>query len=557
MDFNHYFSNEEIDRIIHAWQQSHPDLLSVTPLGESYEKRPIWLLTLTNQATGSAADKPAIWIDANIHATELAGTTTALCIADHLLTKYATDPHVTDLLDTSTVYIAPRLNPDGAALAMADQPAFIRSGVRAYPWDDRDTGLHDQDIDGDGRILQMRLIDPHGDWKISTLNPRLMEKRQPHETGGTYYRLLPEGLIENYDGYTIKLAHSYQGLDFNRNFPFDWRPENEQEGSGPFPTSEPEIRAVVNFISSHPNINFAITYHTYSRVLLRPYSNRPDDDIEIDDLFVYKKIGQIGTDLTGYRCVSTFHDFKYHPKEVTTGAFDDWIYDQYGIYSYTVELWDLPTAAGIKDRKFIEWYRDHPHSEDVQILEWADANSSSETYIDWYDFNHPQLGKIQLGGWNRMYSWRNPPVNLIAAEATGQIPFFMALGAMLPHLTIHELQVIPLGNGLSRIVLKLENTGFLPTNTSRQGNKRQATRPIRVSLELSDQTQLINGKLRQELNHLEGRSNKLDVAFVWEASPTDNRIFVEWVVAGSPDSQVIITISSDRAGNMRIPVSLI
>ena len=122
-----------------------------------------------------------------------------------------------------------------------------------------------------------------------------------------------------------------------------------------------------------------------------------------------RKIGEIGTKITGYRCVSTFHDFKYHPKEVTTGAFDDWMYDHHGVFTYTIELWDLPTEAGIKDRKWIEWWRDHPHEEDLQILKWIDEHGPSDAYVPWQTFDHPQLGKIELGGWNNMYTWRNPP----------------------------------------------------------------------------------------------------------------------------------------------------
>ena len=124
---------------------------------------------------------------------------------------------------------------------------------------------------------------------------------------------------------------------------------------------------------------------------------------------MYKKIGEIGTKLTGYRCVSTFHDFKYHPKEVTTGAFDDWMFDHLGAFAFTIELWDLPDEAGIKERKFIEWHRDHPHEQDVQILKWIDENGGPQAYVDWYAFDHPQLGKVELGGWNMMYTWRNPP----------------------------------------------------------------------------------------------------------------------------------------------------
>ena len=112
-------------------------------MAESYEKRPIWLLTLTNQATGPDTEKPAVWIDANIHATEITGTTTALHLAHTLLEGYGKDERITRLLDQGVYYIVPRLNPDGAALALADKPRYIRSGVRPYPWQDKEDGLHE------------------------------------------------------------------------------------------------------------------------------------------------------------------------------------------------------------------------------------------------------------------------------------------------------------------------------------------------------------------------------------------------------------------------------
>jgi murein tripeptide amidase MpaA len=553
---NHYYTNEEIEALLQEWQASYPNLLNLSNLGESYEKRPIWLLTITNQASGADTEKPAVWIDANIHATEISGATTALALAHSLLEGYGKEKQISRLLDGSVYYIAPRLNPDGAALALADTPSYIRSGVRNYPWQERDDGLHEQDVDEDGRILQMRIPDPHGDWKVSALDPRLLEKRGPAEHSGSYYRLLPEGLLEDYDGYLIKIARKPQGLDFNRNFPFQWRPEDEQHGAGPYPASEPETRSMVDFIASHPNINLGITYHTFSRVILRSYSTKADDEMNADDLWVTKKIGEIGSQITGYRCVSTFHDFKYHPKEITTGAFDDWMYDNLGIFCYTIELWDLPTEAGIKERKFIEWFREHPHEEDLQILKWIDEHGGKDAYVDWYPFDHPQLGKIELGGWNQMFTWRNPPPGLIAAEVERNLPFALAMGDMLPHLDLHTLEVTPLGEGDYALNLVVENAGFLPSYTSQQAKNRKAVRPVRVELELPEGVSLVNGKRRIELGHLEGRSNKLDVSLMWGAASTDHRGRTEWVLHSVEPAVIRVHILSERAGALHASVEL-
>jgi murein tripeptide amidase MpaA len=555
MQFNRYFTNQEIETILKEWSEIYPNLVGMASIGKSYEGHPLWLLTLTNLETGSDLDKPAIWIDGNIHATEIAAATTSLYIAYSLLTGYGKDDRITRLLDTSTFYILPRANPDGAALAMAPSPHYLRSGVRPYPWNEKDEGLHPQDIDGDGRIVQMRIEDPTGDWKISTLDARLMEKRAPDEHGGVYYRMLTEGILEDFDGYIIKEARPVEGLDFNRNFPFEWRPEGDQGGAGPYPTSEPEIKAMVDFIAAHFNINAAITYHTFSGVILRPYSTKADEEMETEDLWVFQKIGEIAKRVTGYDSVSTFHDFKYHPKEVSTGAFDDWIFDQLGAYSFTVELWDLPTKAGIEDRKLVEWFRIHPHEDDLKILRWVDEHAEEDAYLDWYLFEHPQLGKLELGGFNQMYTWRNPPPAHMGEEAARNLPFVLSLADMLPRLTLHTLEIKEISENNFRINLVVENTGFFPTYTSMQGKKRKAIRPVRAEIELPHQALLINGKRRVELGHLEGRSNKMDVS-IYSTTPTDNRGRVEWVVKASPGAVIQIKVTSERAGGITKQVSL-
>lgn len=556
MNFNHYFTNAELDGILHGWADEFPDLVELSTIGRSHEDRPIWLLTVTNTATGSHDTKPAVWIDANIHATEVAGTTVALHIAHTLLSGYATDAQVTRLLDGATYYIVPRVNPDGAELALADIPTFLRSGTRPYPFPEKQEGIHQTDVDGNGLILQMRMVDPNGDWTVSPIDPRVMVKRGADEQGGTYYRLLPEGVAEAWDGVNIKVAPAHRGLDFNRNFPAEWQPEDSQRGAGDYPGSEPEIRALLDFFTGHPNISAALSYHTQSGVILRPLSSKADEAMETPDLWTYRAIGQRGTDLVGYPNVSIFHGFKYHPKEITVGAFDDWVYDQYGIFGFTVELWDLPGRAGIADRDFIEWMRQHPHEDDIKIFQWLLANAGPDTIFDWQPFDHPQLGPVEIGGINHMYTWRNPPHAFMGEEAARNTPWALALGDMLPKLSVHSLEVTPAGAGAYRIHLVVENGGYLPTFTSVQGQKRKATRPVRVELDLPEGVELVTGKAKTDLGHLEGRSNKVYAMAHFATSPTDNRTDAQWVVTGPAGAEIGVKILSDRAGSMERRVAL-
>lgn len=554
MKYDRYFDNREVQDILRGWAKQYRNLLSVDRIGSSHDNHPIWLATVTDKATGPADTKPAIWIDANLHATEIAGTTAALHLIETLL-RGAKNKQIKKILETSTFYIVPRADPDGAAWAMAKKPKWVRSGVRRYPWPERDDGLHAEDVDNNGLILQMRIEDPNGDWKISTLHPKLMEKRAPNEHGGTYYRLLPEGVIENYDGYITKIGRPTEGLDFNRNFPSSWRPEGEQYGAGPYPASEPEVAALVDFVSSHPNINCALTYHTYSGVILRPYGTKDDNAIETSDLWVYQSLGEIGKQATGYPCISVYHDFRYHPKEVITGVFDDWCYDHLGIFAFTVELWDVIGKSGIKKRKFIEWFRQHPHKEDLKIYKWVKKNGEKNSYVDWKPFKHPQLGDIEIGGWNLFYTFRNPPRHFMGEEAEKTTRFALELAKILPHLSLHTLKVESLGDGTYKLLLVVENTGFLPSYTSQQTRKRGMIRPVRVELSLPKGTKLESGRKTAELGHLEGRSNKIG-GFYYPMSPTDNRAKMEWVIKAPKHASVELKISSERAGVLKKKIEL-
>jgi len=399
VQFNQYYRYADLTRILEQFAAEYPDLVTLESIGTSYEGREIWLVTVTSIETGSAEEKPALWVDANIHATEVSPSSACLHLIHKLATQYGHDDEVTRVLDTRAFYICPRVNPDGAEWALADQPRYIRSSTRPYPFDEDPLpeGWIEQDVDGDGRLLMMRIADENGAWKKHPDDPRLMIARDPVEVGGEYYRLLPEGRIENYDGATIKPQPIKENLDLNRNFPGMWRQESEQQGAGPYPVSEPEVHAIVDFIMKRPNITGAITHHTYSGVILRPYGTKSDDEMVPEDLWTFQKIGAKGTELTGYPNASVFHDFKYHPKEVITGVFDDWLYDHYGIYAWTVEIWSPQRQAGIEKYKFIDWYREHDLEDDFKMLKWSDEVLEGKGYIDWYEFDHPELGRLNWG----------------------------------------------------------------------------------------------------------------------------------------------------------------
>ena len=552
--FDTFYRYDDLTRLLKAYAAEYPQLVQVASIGKSYEGRDIWLATVTNVETGPAREKPALWVDGNIHATELSPSTACLYFIDRLVSGYGKDADVTYALDSRAFYICPRVNPDGAEWALADKPKYIRSSTRPYPYDEEPIGgLVHEDIDGDGRMLTMRVPDPNGAWKICPEEPRLMVRRDPAEFGGTYYRLLPEGPIEDYDGVTITIQPKKERLDLNRNFPEHWRQEVEQRGAGPYPTSEPEARALVDFIAAHPNITCGVAFHTYSGVLLRPYDDRDDKEFPAEDLWTYQKIGAKGKEITGYPHISVYHDFRYHPKEIITGGFDTWLYEQMGIFGWTVEIWSPQRQAGIEEYKFIDWWREHPLEDDLKLLNWSDEVLEGKGYVDWYPFEHPQLGQIELGGWDNVYAFNNPPPPFLEKEIA-LFPEWLVWQALIaPRLELYEASAKSLGDGAYRVRLVVHNTGWLPTYGTKKAVEKKVVRGVICEIEVPEGATLETGKPREQLDQLEGRAYK----HASDASdPTEDRVKVEWVVRAPEGGVVKLVARHDRAGVVRAEVAL-
>jgi murein tripeptide amidase MpaA len=562
--FDTFYKHDALTELLFAYVKAHPSLVSVASIGKSFEGRDIWVATVTNTTTGAAADKPAFWADGNIHAAELTASTAVLYYLHQLVAGHGTETdegkRITHLLDTRTVYLCPRLNPDGAELALADKPRHIRSGTRRYPFDEAPVdGLTVEDVDGDGRILFMRIPDPHGGHKKSSADPRLMVARQPGEFGGEYYRVMPEGTLTNYDGLAVRVNPDAEGLDLNRNFPTQWRQEFEQVGAGPYPASEPEVRAMVDFILKHPNIGAAISYHTHSGVILRPMGTQSDDDMIPEDLWSYKRFSELGAQLSGYPAISIWHDFKYHPKDIITGT-QDWAYEHLGALFWVVEIWAPNKEAGITDYKWIDWYREHPVEDDLKLLKWSDEQCNGQAHVDWKGFEHPQLGAVEIGGWDKMNFWRNPPPHLREREAARFPAWMTQIALSLPKLELLRTEVRALGPDTWRVRIAVANSGWLPAYVTKRALARKVVRGVMFEIHLpagDTSISLVSGKPRVEGPQLEGHAPKTSMqAFLPNREVTGDRAVNEWVVRAPKGTRLAITARADRAGVVRTEVSL-
>ncbi len=98
-------------QMLNDFYMDYPDLVNVFSIGKSVLNRDIWCIRITNEKNNN--DKYSCLIDGCIHGNEWEAGETCLYLAEYLLINFGNNETVTNILNTSNVYIVPLFNPDG------------------------------------------------------------------------------------------------------------------------------------------------------------------------------------------------------------------------------------------------------------------------------------------------------------------------------------------------------------------------------------------------------------------------------------------------------------
>ncbi len=499
---------DELTAKVKGWAVEHPEFVDATSLGQTPGGREMWLLTIGRDPD---RPRPAVWVDGNMHASELCGSAVALQIAEDMIalhsspdaTVHGLPRHVCDRLREILFYILPRMSPDGAE-------AVLETGryVRSVPRDERLNRAHarwlTRDVDGDGLALLMRVEDPAGEFVECPELPGLMLPRRL-EDPPPFYKIYPEGEIENFDGHAIPDPHylSDNQTDLNRNFPYQWAPEHEEEGAGAHPMSEPESRAVVEFASAHPNLFAWLNLHTFGGVFIRPLGARPDSKMNPSDLALFRQIGDWATELTGYPMVSGYEEFTYEPEKPIFGDLTEYAYHQRGCISYVIELWDLFAQLGLpRQKRFVDHYTHMTRNDLIALGKWDREHNKGRVLRPWRRTEHPQLGSVEVGGLDPRIGIWNPPLEKLAEVQRAHSAAFLRVAALAPSLRAETTARQALGPDATRVEVTISNVGYLPTYVLASAKKLDIAEPLHVEA-VADGCELVS-EPRREIGHLEG-----------------------------------------------------
>jgi hypothetical protein len=551
-----YLDYQQLTDQLVQWATTHPEFVRLSSIGKSAEGRDIPLLTIGHELERL---RPAVWIDGNMHATEVCGSSVALAIAEDIITIHlgkdeaGAKPlpgHMAEAIRGALFYVVPRISPDGAE-------AILKTGryVRSSPVNDRTNKSHAyweaSDVDGDGLMGYMRQQDPNGELMELRgedgvpLNPPVMVPRGP-EDAGPFYKLYPEGHIINFDGAQVPDPYflSDNLYDLNRNFAHDWKPEHEQAGAGHYPGSAPESRAVMDFAVRHPHIYTWLNLHTFGGVVIRPLGDQADSKMDPTDLAMYRQVEAWMTEHTGYPTVSGYHEFLYEPDKPLHGDLSDWAYRQRGCLSYVVELWDIFTQLGIERKKpFVDHYSKLERKDFLALWKMDREINEGRLFKTWRKAKHPQLGDVEVGGFDGRIGISNPPLSKLAETCASQSAAFLRVAALVPQVTLTLLGTESLGNGHTRIELRVANSGYFGTAGLNSAKKLTHAEPLRLTAAGNGVSVLAPLEQIVQIGHLEGWGTGLHHGI---------SIFMPWTRGNGSEKHVALVVQGQGQLQVRV-----
>lgn len=533
--WDRYHSTTDTHSLLESWARNWPDLTKLYSIGETIKGTPLMVLEISNKKTGAPETKPAYYYDGNIHAGELTSAEVALYYAWHLLSNYDKSDRIKKLVDTRVIYVRPKFNPDGADLALLT-PTVLRSTPR--PYDEDFDGLKDEDpgedLDGDGIITKMRVINKNGKFKINKADSRIMDDREIGESGGTYYDIYTEGIDNDEDGKYNE--DGVGGIDMNRNFPRNWGLEFEQKGAGPYPLSEPETRATIEFINSRRHITGVFHGHTSGGFLFRLPSTTNWDNYNMSDQRLILELSNMYNTTTGQRVIPSYSNPRLHRH----GTLISWSYWDFGVVAYVPEFWGGFVKDSNGDGDVTEADR----------LAWNDENLNGKGFVNWKSYNHPKLGKVEIGGWNRKFTFQNPPTKFLKSEIEKYVEWMLWLAETSPLIRLNNTELITIENNkIVKLTTEVQNIGYLPTNITQRALDANIAQPVRAILELTN-AELVSGNLRTDLGHIKGSRDSND------SSDDSKRNLTYSIKITGSNATAKLTIASEKGGTVSELVKL-
>lgn len=554
-----------------------PTPVTLAPVTDPSTGREVQILRLST--TTSTPVTPAILIVAGFDGRHAIGVRAAADIARSL----ATSPP--DWLKRAEVYIIPCMNPDAFART-GPSVDFGRSPAESDADRDRRFGEDPaEDLNSDGMITLMRVRDPAPRLGLkATLTddpewPGLMKTPDPAKGERAVWALLAEGLDNdgdgkyNEDGPGPDGFASGGGLDLDRNFPAQW-PEFE-DGAGKRPLEAPQARALVEWCLARTNLAAVIVLGKHDTIINIPEAGKMDPSGEVplgltnDDKGMYERLSAKYREITGITDA---------PRTPLAGSFAAWSYAHLGLPTIATPVWVRPDqlkddkrpkppakepAAPEASSPATEPKKEpapdaakepaaepepkpapapkpepkpEPKTDDQKWMRYFD-DSKITGFVQWKPFDHPTLGKVEIGGFVPSIKM-GPAGTDLTDVVTRQTDFLAALVDQFPALDC-ALSAKRLGPGLWRVEARVTNSGTLATKTA-MGAAARTRLPTTLRLK-ADPASLQAGSLRASAERIDGLGGTFDA---------------DWTLLAADGATLTVVLASPLTGEREFTIEL-
>jgi hypothetical protein len=201
-------------------------------------------------------------------------------------------------------------------------------------------------------------------------------------------------------------------------------------------------------------------------------------------------------------------------------------------------------------RPFVFNYTRRSREDIEQIGRWDKEHNGGRVVGAWRPFEHPQLGPVEIGGYDPRIGIWNAPEARIAELCDAHTRVLLRVASLAPRVTVTPGPVEPLGGGLHRVTAVVENRGYLPTYVLSSSRDLPWNDPLRARIVPGEGVTLAGGDASQIVGHLEGwgsYDNGGTPSFA-RTTATPVRARVSWVVRGQ--GCVAIEAGAARVGTV-------
>ena len=169
---------------------------------------------------------------------------------------------------------------------------------------------------------------------------------------------------------------------------------------------------------------------------------------------------------------------------------------------------------------------------DPNVVSALLGKASEDLFSCWVPFNHPQLGRVELGGIDYLRTIRNPPESLLQEECKEAHKVANALLSALPQLKV-RVDIERVSDDVFVVRALFVNEGFLPAHSLQRALDLDLAPSVFVTLELLDGGTIVEGKKIQPLGGLGGWGGVQPNALYPSLPPLSHQKVVRWVVSGT------------------------